>query len=325
MQTTNSHCESSSSSTSGAPVAMPPLAAFESPFRAAAALNNEAVTFMREGRMYGAVSLLEKSLHLCAKTLRRGNDEADLSPTIRARQAQQPHSCDRCSGATTQRTDEDTVMEGVESPSDDGSSSSTCPHGHCSHAVETSVDTLPVIPVRLDHLQSFLDKTNVSSADTLNFVDWRGLQVNPSFLEEDLLPRVLAWVLTYNMALSHHYIGLQPQQPEQTFSPQELVRLRQHALTRAVKSYGFVHQMMSEDPDLQGDVWMLLAVVNNLSRAQLSQGDVARGNFCTRRLLAILMYIQDHEEMNMPISLFEKYIANVEGLILMPVQTAPSA
>jgi len=83
--------------------------------------------------------------------------------------------------------------------------------------------------------------------------------------------------------------------------------------------------MMANDPELQGDVWMLLVVVNNLSRAQLALGDVSRGTYCSKRLLAILMYIHEHEDMVMPRSLFEKYLSNVEGLILTTGRTAAAA
>jgi hypothetical protein len=128
----------------------------------------------------------------------------------------------------------------------------------------------------------------------------------------------LTWVITYNAAMCYHFLGLR-------YSSLHRPGDKKYALLKAITSYGFVHQMMANDPELQGDVWMLLVVVNNLSRAQLALGDTRSGNYCSKRLLAILMYIHEHEEMAMPRSLFEKYLSNVEGLILGEGRTAAAA
>ena len=194
--------------------------------------------------------------------------------------------------------------------------SETCSAIHQSQTPErTCSRCASIITARLSGLQ---DTYEYSESETYHFVDWRALKLKTDVFDFTSESFFLTWVITYNAAMCYHFLGL-------CYSSRHQPNERKHALVKAVASYGFVHQMMANDQELQGDVWMLLVVVNNLSRAQLALGDFRRSAYCSKRLLAILMYIHDHEEMIMPKSLFEKYLSNVEGLILCERRTAPAA
>ena len=263
-------------------------------FRYAAALSNAAVALMEKGEMHQAVGLLEESLLRCEQAVRQQNVvrttcsvSTDTSSCANPEVGNRSmHASDNCSAIHQSQTPEST-------------------RSRCA----------AIIPARLIGLQ---DTFEYSENETSHFVDWRALKLKIDVLDLTSESFFLTWVITYNAAMCYHFLGL-------GFSARNQPNERKYALVKAITNYGFVHQMMANDQELQGDVWMLLVVVNNLSRAQLALGDFRRSAYCSKRLLAILMYIHDHEEMIMPKSLFEKYLSNVEGLILCERRTASAA
>ena len=160
----------------------------------------------------------------------------------------------------------------------------------------------------------------VSKYGTNNaFVDWRALQLT---CVETMLPAdvnsffMLSFVATYNLALCHQFLGMRPTSSEAS---------RRLSLSKAAKSYEVVHRMMVEAPELQCDLWMLLAVVNNLNCVFYCLHDTKRATLCSQRLTSILMYISNHEEMEMPTNLFDKYFSNAFRWNLRNAQTASAA
>lgn len=269
-------------------------------FHYAAVLNNTAVALMERAEIYRAVGVLQESMAQCEHAERQLDHVRSISSSV----------SDRLMSNFLEVGD-NSMTE------DEGRPNSDACHrqGQLNASGTISSKYASIIPARLTMIQ---DTYSRNDNEIACFVDWRALKLDIDMLAMTPEPYFLNWVITYNLAMCYHYLGL-------SYSSRLHPTNRKYALLRAVQGYGFVHQVMAADRELQGDVWMLLVVVNNLSRAQLALGDTRRGNYCAKRLLAILMYIHEHEEMVMPRSLFEKYLTNVEGLILRKARTAAAA
>lgn len=157
----------------------------------------------------------------------------------------------------------------------------------------------------------FLDY-HASKVDNTGFVDWTALQLK----DPTLFPCVdsfslISFVATYNLALCHHFRGLIKSTPID--------------LKKSVRMYELAHALLSQQSERHEDLWMLLTIVNNLSRALRRIGDKRRASLCCSRVLAILVYVCNHEDLEMQPAIYDKYLSNVCHLILGRTQTAAAA
>ena len=94
----------------------------------------------------------------------------------------------------------------------------------------------------------------------------------------------------------------------------------------AAKSYEVAHYIMTQVPALQSDIRMLLQIMNNRCRILAALGDRRRVGLCSERLLSILMYVVDHDEMiDVSTTLLSNYLSNVCHLVLRKKEAAAAA
>jgi hypothetical protein len=130
---------------------------------------------------------------------------------------------------------------------------------------------------------------------------------------------MVSCVASINLAICYQYLGFCCHSTENTpFS-------RRHSLTMAAKSYEVAHYIMTQVPELQSDIRMLLQIMNNRCRILAALGDRKRVGLCSQRLLSILMYVVDHEEIDVSSTLLSNYLSNVCHLILRKKEVAAAA
>lgn len=279
-------------------------------FHFAAALNKGGISLLGEGRVCRALGLFQQALLLCGEAVRQLDDKtcSETAPIHGPECSVQEQCIITTVGSST---DEEVVVECTTTnhlqeafrSHDGGTTSPDCQSN------------------RLFSLISLHYIEKVASKYAANgFVDWKALKLNNP---ESRIPEMhsfflLSFVATYNVALCHQFQGI-------CFATGSSASSRKQSLNKATKSYEIMHHMMAEEEELQSEPWMLLLLMNNLSRVLLCVGDTKRASLCCQRLISILMYVVDHEDMLIPSVLFENYFSNVSNLILGNSRTAAAA
>lgn len=257
-------------------------------FHFAAALNNGAVSLLEDGKIAAGLELFQKSLALCGEAVR------ELNVQVPAPVESAPISAMHSSAGNDHHED-----KALESQSridcSSGISITSCPL----HWVEEAA----------------------SQYTPQIHVEWAALRLNTKLLSSPTMQTffVLTCIATFNVALCHQFLGTFA---SSSTSPTE----RKASLLKAAKGYELVHKMMSQNPELQNDVWVLLAVMNNVSRALVCANDEKRKvAHYNRRLLSILMFLCDRPDLTLPAGKFDKYFSNVCHLVLKRPQSAAAA
>eukprot|EP00934_Nitzschia_sp_Nitz4_P008629 Nitzschia sp. Nitz4//scaffold71_size96697//94179//94916//NITZ4_004714-RA/size96697-processed-gene-0.54-mRNA-1//-1//CDS//3329557304//8619//frame0 len=167
----------------------------------------------------------------------------------------------------------------------------------CSHAI---------LPTRL----RLLARKNTKH-DCGGYIDWTALRLKgPTHFSGIDAYSLVSFVTTYNLAICHHFRGV--------------LKPCNYDMKKSVRLYELAHGLLSQQSERHEDLWMLLTIVNNLSRALRRMGEEKRSTLCCRRVLAILVYVKNHEDLDMPAGLYDSYLSNVCHLILTS-QTAAAA
>jgi hypothetical protein len=269
-------------------------------FHFATALCKGGVLLLEEGKVARALGLFQESLVLSGEAVRQLHADAssetasDHGPACSANTVQKK--------SMTRDMMDQTATEQEEKRPD--------------RRTSLDISNSPIFsPTRLHYIEKVASKYVMNG-----FVDWRALKLNSA---ESLPPHVrsfflLSFAVTYNVALCHQFLGM-------CFAPRTPLVTRKQSLLKAIRSYEIVHNMMAQEEELQSDVSMLLVLMNNLSRVQIALGERKQASFCCQRIVSILMYITDHEDLDMPSDLFEKYFSNISPLILRRSQSAAAA
>lgn len=264
-------------------------------FHFATALNNEAVSLLEEGKMAQGLELFQESLSVCGEAVIELNEDASSS-LISKYQSEHRDGLLR----------EDYTTEG-------GNHQEQDKRPDRQSSINRSTSNV-FNPCKLNFVEEMASRFRAKG-----FIEWTALRLKC----QELIPNmdsffILSCIATYNVALCNQFLGI-------CFSLRTSTTVRRSALMRAVKSYEVVQNMMLKNEALQCDVWMLLNVTNNLSLILVWLKDHRRSCLYSQRLLSILMYISDHEDMKMASAMFEKYLSNVCHLSLRGTQSAAAA
>lgn len=270
-------------------------------FYFATALNKGGIALLEEGKVTRSLELFQEALVLCGQAVRQLDAEEPLETEVDHERV--------CSQGMQQ---EQSML--LDTTDDQGANHHEEKRSDCRTSLDCS-SSLTFVPTNLQYIERVASKYV-----TNGFVDWRALNLNnPQSLPPTMCSFfLLSFVATYNVALCHQFKGM-------CFGPGTSPASRSQALHKATKSYEIVHHMMAQEPELQSDIWMLIVLMNNLSRVLICIGDNERATLCSQRLLAILMYVSDHEDLNMKAQMFERYFSNVSSLILRKSKTAAAA
>lgn len=274
-------------------------------FHFAVALNNGGVALLESGEIGRGLALLQESSALCCDAVRKLNDDhthpiesSSISIDTKVHEPQD-ESCHTILDSNDHRTEHDWQHEKDSDP-------------------RTSLDATNSPYTSLSHLH-YIEKM-ASKCNIRGFVDWKALKFNGHLL---LFPQLssfamLRCVVSFNLALCHQFLGM-------CWSHDKKPSSRRQFLIMAAKGYELAHQMMVLVPELHCDIWMLLMIMNNRFRVLAALGDKRRAGLCARRLLSILMYVKDHEEIEMSQPMYSQYLSNVCHLILRKKVTAAAA